>query len=459
MKHVFLDTNILFNDPFFKLPSTISLLLLCEQKKIKLYITDINVYEVKKHVLEQFSENLKKVKDGISELNKNSYSDLPDFNERITDYCDIDKKYNELVDLDYLEILSSDNIKINQLMERYLVNKKPFTKSRNSFQDCAIWLTIMNYIRNNSMNDYYLIANNPADFSEEDKQKKDILHEDLRADLPDLKYFLGLNSFYDDEEINSLLKEIQNTTTNSEKVKTWITNNIQNPRPNNGLLVLSWATSVLTNQFIEDFFNDNLIDCVSDALSDTCSEKPAIWFGSFIDGDLIEFDDFGLDSILVKRIFPGENGSITVSGTVDVDAGISISTYHEREFHPTDGGYVLIRYYFSLEISEKGKLINHSFYDEEIISPLDLQPDEEQLDADNISIMKEWFFSHYEDPAERTPFESKDGGYQWIYGGPYEVEQELFKHFSKEYSEDEIRKTADEIQTETGIYDWTSKND
>lgn len=458
MKHIFLDTNILFNDPFFKLPTTASLLLLCEQKKIKLYITDINVYEVKKHVLEQFSDNLKKVINGISELNKNSYSNLPDFNENESVFNDINKKYSELIDLDYLEILSSDNIKINQIMEKYLVNKKPFTKTKNSFQDCAIWLTIMNYIKNNSLDDYYLIAHNPADFSEDNNQNKNKLHSDLLNDLPKLKYFLGLQSFYDDAEISKLLKEIQNNPTNSEKIITWISNNIENPRPNNGLLVLTWATSVLNNQFIDNFFNDHLIDYMSDALSDTCSDKPSMWFGSFIDGDLIESDDFGIDSISVKRIFPGENGSITVTGIVDVDADISISSFHEKEYHPTDGGYVLIRYYFSLDISEKGKLINHSFYDEKIISPLDSQFEDEQPNAENISLMKTWFFEHYEDPAERTPFESREGGYQWIYGGPYEVEQELFNHFSKQYSEEEIKKAADEIQTETGIYDWTSKN-
>jgi hypothetical protein len=44
-------------------------------------------------------------------------------------------------------------------------------------------------------------------------------------------------------------------------------------------------------------------------------------------------------------------------------------------------------------------------------------------------VMRHWFFKHYEDPAERTPYESKEGGYIYIWGGPYyahEVIEEMF---------------------------------
>lgn len=45
-------------------------------------------------------------------------------------------------------------------------------------------------------------------------------------------------------------------------------------------------------------------------------------------------------------------------------------------------------------------------------------------------IMEVWFRNSYEDPAERTPYESREGGYQWIWGGPYDALEELESEFS-----------------------------
>lgn len=44
-------------------------------------------------------------------------------------------------------------------------------------------------------------------------------------------------------------------------------------------------------------------------------------------------------------------------------------------------------------------------------------------------VMENWFRSRFEDPAERTPYESREGGYIWIWGGPYDAEYELRAEF------------------------------
>jgi len=41
----------------------------------------------------------------------------------------------------------------------------------------------------------------------------------------------------------------------------------------------------------------------------------------------------------------------------------------------------------------------------------------------------EWFLEHYEDPAEHTPYESKEGGYIYIFGGPCDAREELEQYF------------------------------
>lgn len=45
-------------------------------------------------------------------------------------------------------------------------------------------------------------------------------------------------------------------------------------------------------------------------------------------------------------------------------------------------------------------------------------------------VMRHWFYSNFEDPAENTPYESAEGGYQYIWGGPYDPYEELDSKFS-----------------------------
>lgn len=74
-----------------------------------------------------------------------------------------------------------------------------------------------------------------------------------------------------------------------------------------------------------------------------------------------------------------------------------------------------------------------------------------------IEYMKEWFFSHYEDPANECPYCSKEGGYFFIYGGPYEPRAELEEEFGGIASEEAIEELADEL--ENIALEWTGTYD
>lgn len=84
--------------------------------------------------------------------------------------------------------------------------------------------------------------------------------------------------------------------------------------------------------------------------------------------------------------------------------------------------------------------------------------DEEELDDEeienHISEMKEWFLNTYEDPAESCPFESREGGYFYLKGGPYNAEEELSSEFGSTYPDAEIQRAAEELEQEHGVYDW-----
>lgn len=71
------------------------------------------------------------------------------------------------------------------------------------------------------------------------------------------------------------------------------------------------------------------------------------------------------------------------------------------------------------------------------------------LDHDTqLEVMRTWFHQNFEDPAERTPYESAEGGYIWIWGGPYDAREELDGEFSDVISENIIDELATELERE-----------
>lgn len=76
------------------------------------------------------------------------------------------------------------------------------------------------------------------------------------------------------------------------------------------------------------------------------------------------------------------------------------------------------------------------------ISPDDLSNEDRETQLD---IMRTWFFENFEDPAERTPYESREGGYIWIWGGPYDAQEELGDEFGGVVPNDVIEELSSEL--------------
>jgi hypothetical protein len=67
--------------------------------------------------------------------------------------------------------------------------------------------------------------------------------------------------------------------------------------------------------------------------------------------------------------------------------------------------------------------------------------------------MRAWWFQRYEDPARSTPYESNDGGYIYISGGPFHPQEELSARFSRLVGFDVIQALVRELWAEVGD-DW-----
>lgn len=63
-----------------------------------------------------------------------------------------------------------------------------------------------------------------------------------------------------------------------------------------------------------------------------------------------------------------------------------------------------------------------------------------------------WFEQNFEDPAHETPYESREGGYQYIWGGPYDAADELHSEFHNVVSEMVINEAVEEVERGGMLY-------
>jgi hypothetical protein len=95
---------------------------------------------------------------------------------------------------------------------------------------------------------------------------------------------------------------------------------------------------------------------------------------------------------------------------------------------------------------------NHYYSDEDTIGVAanDLR---RMRTADQVPYLTHWFLTYYEDPARSTPYNSAEGGYLYVHGGPYDAQEQISKEFDGIVSERVIEQAIETVQ-EDGIFDW-----
>jgi hypothetical protein len=73
--------------------------------------------------------------------------------------------------------------------------------------------------------------------------------------------------------------------------------------------------------------------------------------------------------------------------------------------------------------------------------------------AERVEAMVAWFMENFEDPAEITPYESAEGGYLWIWGGPHDPAEELYDAFGDAASDADIEAAVAEVRSD-GLFEW-----
>lgn len=55
---------------------------------------------------------------------------------------------------------------------------------------------------------------------------------------------------------------------------------------------------------------------------------------------------------------------------------------------------------------------------------------------DAVAVVEEWFLHNFEDPVHSTPYSSEDGGYSYVWGGPFEASEILDEAYDYELRSD-----------------------
>lgn len=72
---------------------------------------------------------------------------------------------------------------------------------------------------------------------------------------------------------------------------------------------------------------------------------------------------------------------------------------------------------------------------------------------DQRTAMREWFLARYCDPAFATPYDGREGGYQYIHGGPFNPSDVLHQRFGKLVDGELIEDLVDEFVADVGT-EW-----
>jgi hypothetical protein len=99
----------------------------------------------------------------------------------------------------------------------------------------------------------------------------------------------------------------------------------------------------------------------------------------------------------------------------------------------------------------------HQYLDpstDEWMSPTQLQAAAAET---QLGVMEHWFYQNYSDPVENTPYESAEGGYQYIWGGPYSASVELEAEFGGIVPDDVLELLVEKLERVT--VDWTGNPD
>ena len=194
--NVFLDTNIIYQDPFFR--SFLSKILLekAHSDKLTIFIPEVVFKEIKYKIVAKEEKLKKNILSSLSEL-----SELQDLE---IDRCLIEQLNVTAELIDFYEdkfrdgsfkLIKCDLNHYEKTLQLAVEKKAPFfIEKRSEFRDSLIWQVISDIVSSKKEEEHYFVTNNFKDFWNQDKNG---IHSELKSDAPELKIFNSTKDLFD----------------------------------------------------------------------------------------------------------------------------------------------------------------------------------------------------------------------------------------------------------------------
>lgn len=195
MTKIFVDTNILYDDPF--LQSTNKYLLeLTDRKDVELLFSEMVLTEtslILKSRLKEIIHDYKLSRSKLKKLTRVPLSLVALERSKIIE--DFDSFYENLKSLKKIIVLSATTEILDLALKDLVVKKAPFFNNKNELKDCIIWYTYAQYALENESENCILLTNNVRDFGDDRGEIHPTLSSSnsfkLIRSIADLKLDLG----------------------------------------------------------------------------------------------------------------------------------------------------------------------------------------------------------------------------------------------------------------------------
>jgi predicted nucleic acid-binding protein len=190
---IFVDTSVVYTDPFWKRNYPGQLLEAAKDGRVRVYIADVVLRELKRNFEKQLDKEFSSISSANSNIKKLTriHQDIPTpTKDKYLE--DFDTYYEELFKNKNIITLPTDESMFNDLLDRAIERKKPFTDNRSEFKDAVIWTTYFKYAKEKGLSNCHLLSNNKKDFTDNDGN----LHPELKNDYDKFKVHITIDDFY-----------------------------------------------------------------------------------------------------------------------------------------------------------------------------------------------------------------------------------------------------------------------
>ena len=190
--NIFIDTSVIYKDPFWKGNFFSELIDIVKEKEIGLYISDVVLMEIERNYGKIIDEQ-------IFQLSK-AHSEIDHYQMELDTKSSIDKAksikglkahYKKLEDEKIITVLKYSNEMLPEIVNRAVYRKKPFTETKTELKDTIIWLTYSEHAEKHKLKDCILLTSNVSDFCDTEKIKQKIfeIHPELQKDSNRFKVY------------------------------------------------------------------------------------------------------------------------------------------------------------------------------------------------------------------------------------------------------------------------------